>query len=406
MRSYVPDLSAGYPLGPPADDQLLSGSSKGVPWYRAVGFRTLAETVAALIVVVDQDGQCTYLNSAVQRYSGRSHADLARQGLLRLASGADRKRVLRAWARAKNENTSFEVDCRLGSRSGEFRWHLLRGMPVRSRAGGPLHWVVSCSDVHALRVAIAEAQDATELLKLVGASTDALVYAKDGQGKIVYANEATLRVLGVDADEIVGRPPVPHPARPWELLAINTNDARVVKEGKLLVAEERWTGSNGKERVFRSVKGPWARADGSVGVIGLTTDVTAEKAIQERTSHQRDLVQSVFENVPVVLWLTDDKGRIILRNNVWTSYAGGPPGEQDFSFRELIHPGDLETFLARWDATVEAGDLLECDVRVLDSLEGNSCPHRITLIPVRSSQGLITGWIGSAISLRIQDRSS
>ncbi len=51
------------------------------------------------------------------------------------------------WDRARRGGDVFELDCRLRTADGGFRWYLVRATPVRDGAGMILKWYGSCTDI-------------------------------------------------------------------------------------------------------------------------------------------------------------------------------------------------------------------------------------------------------------------
>lgn len=52
------------------------------------------------------------------------------------------------WAEAIREGKSYQLECRLkNKRTGDYRWHLCRALPVRNRAGAILRWYGTCTDI-------------------------------------------------------------------------------------------------------------------------------------------------------------------------------------------------------------------------------------------------------------------
>lgn len=380
-------------------DRRAQNGPEAEQWHGALEFRALAETIPSLVIALTASGRCIYANSTALRQAAKGSDGVMGARYLRSVDAVQRRSLLSAWRRAQASRDPFEVELKLSSPEGSWQWHLVRGAPVIAADGQANRWIVSCTNVHTLRTALAAAEDATELLKVVGASTDALVFAKDGAGRMIYANEAALKAIGATSAEVLGQVLDGHAQRGHELAEIEEHDAEVVRSGKLIVAEERWTGKDGMERIYRSTKGPWARADGTVGIIGFTVDITVEQTSKQQAREAERRFQNLFENVPTILWLTDENGRIVLRNNVWTSYTGQPNLDPDLAFVDLVHPDDLEQFLDRWDFAVDNQELLEHDVRLQDQLTGAASLHRLSLIPVYAKQGGVTGWVGSALKL-------
>lgn len=128
------------------------------------------------------------------------------------------------------------------------------------------------------------------LLRAIGESTSELIFAKDRDHRLLYANNATLRVIGKRAAEVIG-----HTDREWhddarEAQAIIDNDDHVLRTGESLRVAEIFTGPDGAERVFEGTKAPMRDESSEiVGVVGVSRDMT------ERNRQQRHLRLMVDE---------------------------------------------------------------------------------------------------------------
>lgn len=380
------------------DRSFAFDEGEDAPWYGAIEFRTLAETVPALLFVSNARGNVIYTNTAYQRYAGSAREQLLGAGYLEVLHPEDRLRAEQLWKQISVSSQPYEIEHRMRRHDGVFRWHQVRGAPVLDKFGKVLRWIGVCSDIQDLRTAVANAEDTNELLAVVGRSTDAIVFAKDASGRFVFANDATLHALEASAEEVIGATVDENANKPFEARSIDDNDARVLASGEMIIVEERWTTRAGVERIYRSTKGPWRRADGTVGIIGITTDITREAELAEQVKEQGHVYRNLVENVPFLLWLTDARGELIVRNNLWQSYSGLPANANDpITFLDLVDPGDYEDFIGRWHTCVENIDILETTVRLKDVLSDQPVLHRIVAVPVRNTHGGLSGWVGSAV---------
>jgi PAS domain S-box-containing protein len=235
---------------------LAKFSVRSDEWHGMLEFRTLAETVPALIFANNADGRQVYSNSAYQRYSGFSFSELLGLGFMRLVHPDDVAGLAERWAAVMAKGEPFEAQYRLRRHDGAYRWHVIRGGPVKDAQGNVLRWTGACTDVEDMRAAVEQARDSTEMLQSMGMLTDALVFAKDDEGRMFAANDATLAVLGRTAEEVIGQRIDLMGGSDEEVATINAADAKVMETGEVQISEEPWTGADGVTRVFRSAKGP------------------------------------------------------------------------------------------------------------------------------------------------------
>lgn len=147
---------------------------------------------------------------------------------------------------------------------------------------------------------ISEREDAlrrqTALLEAVNDGTSELIFMKDRAGRLTYTNAATLRAIGMTAEQALGSLDRDNFARPEEHEAISANDRRVLETGQTIRAvEEAYTCADGQQRVFLSTKSPLCDESGAiVGVIGVSYDITdrkqAEQALREADRHKDEFL--------------------------------------------------------------------------------------------------------------------
>ena len=295
-------------------------------------------------------------------------------GFLKLVHPDDLAEIPERWGALLAQGETWEAQYRLRRNDDEFRWHVIRGSPVKDARGTVLRWTGSCTDVHDMRAAVDEARDATELLRSMGGLTDALVFAKDEHGHMFLANDATLAVLGLSSEEVLGVPNDLLGGTLDQIATINAADAKVMSTGQVHVSEEPWTSPDGVTRIFRSVKGPWRRANGTVGMVGATVDISFERALEKRLVESEEKFQTVIDRLPVLAWMTDEQGHLTIKNTLWLDYLGLSGGAKDWAtFENLIDPVEFGNYTKEWQACVALGHLLEREINLSDKLAGKIC---------------------------------
>ncbi len=118
------------------------------------------------------------------------------------------------------------------------------------------------------------------ILQVINQSSPTPIFVKNRQGQIIYANPATLEVLGKSEAEVIG-------FRDCDLYAadaarVMANDQRVMESGKTEVVEESPDGV----RTFLGTKAPYCNEEGEViGLIGIANDISA-RVQMEREKEQ------------------------------------------------------------------------------------------------------------------------
>jgi PAS domain S-box-containing protein len=138
-----------------------------------------------------------------------------------------------------------------------------------------------------------------QLLRAVGNCSVDLIYAKDRQGRFLFANPPVLAVYGKTAEEMIGRTDVEIHHHKAQAVALMANDLRIMTTGQTEIVEEIFDVDGIGTRIFRSAKAPLRLEDDEIaGIVGVSSDITplktAEAALRQMAA---DLEGRVLKEV-------------------------------------------------------------------------------------------------------------
>jgi PAS domain S-box-containing protein len=197
-----------------------------------------------------------------------------------------------------------------------------------------------------LERANAALHESLALLRGVTESTPDLIMVKDSAGRVVMANPAQLKALGKAQSEIVGRTDRDFLGEDELAMRIMENDRRVMASGRIERVEEAVSGPEGA-RTFLSTRSPLRDVRGNVvGVIGVATDISERKRMENELREAQRFTQGLVETAPIVLYLFDHlQQRIVYATGMGLQALGYTAADLMALDREalerLVHPDDL-----------------------------------------------------------------
>jgi PAS domain S-box-containing protein len=137
------------------------------------------------------------------------------------------------------------------------------------------------------------------MLRAISELTTDLIYVKDRDSRLIFANPATLKAFGMAEAEVVGKSLAERPVAPTEAGAIIANDRRIMAAGDTETVEEVYTGASGT-RTYLSTKTPMRDELGEVvGIVGISHDITEHKRGAALLAGQKGVLEMIATGMPL-----------------------------------------------------------------------------------------------------------
>ena len=158
-------------------------------------FSDIANAMPTIVWTADPDGYTDYFNRHWYKYTGLT----AEQSIGWAWGGTihpdDLANCLQRWSNAWEKGETYEIEYRLKSADGTFRWFKGIGLPVRDTSGNITKWFGICTDIEEQKQAVLslEARYAT----IIGSLQQRIV---ELEGKLANSNPDA-RILEMNFEE-------------------------------------------------------------------------------------------------------------------------------------------------------------------------------------------------------------
>jgi PAS domain S-box-containing protein len=250
------------------------------------------DTIPAHVWSARSDGSIDSINQRLLEFFGRSMEDVLGWGWGSLVHPDDLARVVGEWQAAVATGEPMESEARLRRMDGNYRWLLIRNVPLRDKLGNIVSWYGTAIDIeerHRAEDALRRSENyLTEAQRLSHTGSWA---GAPGMGEIRYWSEECHRVLGFD-------PQVGQPRIETFFQRIHPDDqARTVdqlesagREKREFEFDYRIVHPGGGIRDIHTVGHPVFNPSGDlVEFVGTVMDITERKRAEEERERLRQV---------------------------------------------------------------------------------------------------------------------
>jgi PAS domain S-box-containing protein len=268
-----------------------------------------------------------------------------------------------------------------------------------SEAESKQRQVRATADRQAARAALAVQ---TRFLEATLSSIPDPVYAFDSNGNFAYANHALLVLLGLSADELVGRNFLELGYTPELARRLNGHIQHILDTGATIEDEIFFTSPSGVSGFFELVWGPVQAEDGTIAlIVGTSRDTTERRHLERR-------LQVLMEGIPQLVWRAIGEGHWTWCSPQWTRYTGQSEQQSaGHGWLDALHSEDREAAMQCWREAPGSGQL-RMEKRIRNATEGTYRWFQTHATPVRDESGTILEWLGTCTDIHdlreLQDR--
>ena len=270
--------------------------------------------------------------------------------------------------------------------------------PVRDADGSIVGTQVMFWDVTARHEAEEALDYERELLHALLDNVPDSIYFKDRESRFVRVSSSLVRKFGLtDQQEVIGKSDADFFSEEHARQAKN-DEQRVISTGlPLLGTTERETWFDAPDTWCITTKLPLRDKDGkTIGTFGISTDVTDRKRAEDALARERDMLRTLMDHLPDLIFVKDTEGRFVTANTAIVRVLGAKSlqdviGKTDADFA----PADLADHYAQDDQRViRSGEPLIDSEESVVGPDGKKVCLLTTKVPLHDAGGKVTGLVG------------
>lgn len=361
-------------------------------------FDSLVENLPLSVVRKDLQGRivfgnrryCQVMQSPLDSLLGKTDFDLFPAELARKYT-ADDARVL------ESHEVLNEVEEHRNSHGGVSYVHVSKG-PVYDANGDVAGIQVMFWDVTERQQAKEELDYERHLLRTLLENAPDNIYFKDKESRFIRVSRALATKFGMsDPTEVIGKTDADFFSSEHADQA-RADEIEIMRSGEAIldsVEKETWSGA--EDTWCTTNKMPFRDVNGQIiGTFGISRDVTQQKRASQALSRERDLLRTIIDNVPDLIFVKDRAGRFVAANQALLRLLGATSNEEIMGTTDYDYsPPELAcNYVADDQIVMRSGEPMFDQEEVQRDADGDELWLLTTKVPLCDSDGQVTGLVG------------
>src|SRR6266481_3362721 len=234
--------------------------------------RLIIDTIPTIVWRKLPDGSADFLNRNFREYTGLSLEDGMGWGWMNNAFHPD-DRLMEEWREALVAGKPFEKEARLRRADGQYRWFLIRAVPLRDEQNSIVKWYGTTSDIEDLK-------RAEDRVRLIIDTLPTMVWTLQPDGACDFVNQTWMDYTGLSLEQEIKEPT--RPVHPEDLPRVVEKWLADFAAGETSEDEMRLRRADGEYRWFLIRTAPLRDAYGNVAQwYGVSIDIEDRKHAEE-----------------------------------------------------------------------------------------------------------------------------
>ncbi len=158
-------------------------------------FRQLANLIPEKVSHADKNGNVTYYNQSWLDYTGLSLPELINESWRQFIHPDEENEVLISWKKSVETGSDFEAAMRVRNKSGVYKWHLSRAVPIKNEEEEIKLWIGATTEIQKIKE---EEKRKEDFLKMVSHELKTPITSIKGYVQLLLAamEQQNLKNLG------------------------------------------------------------------------------------------------------------------------------------------------------------------------------------------------------------------
>jgi PAS domain S-box-containing protein len=319
----------------------------------AATYRGLLETMRAFLVEIDQEGRVLYVSPSIREILGYTPEEYVGRIGFEIVHDDERAELFERFRKLiATMSHARGVIFRDRHKDGRFVWMSSSGRVVRA-TDGSLRVVAIVRDVTDLEQARAALRETEERFRAMAENASDLITEIDGDGTVLFVGANCRKILGVDAETLVGRrlgsTPISGRVEPED----SRRFLEAFRRGEVVHGARfdlRYHHPDGRLRWLDTTATSYHMRTGERRAVLVTRDATERVEAEQRLRQSEERYRMVAEATRDLITEQDADGRLTYASPACEAVLGYRPEELVGSdaMHHVTHPDDLERVLANF----------------------------------------------------------
>jgi PAS domain S-box-containing protein len=258
-------------------------------------FRLIAESLPALVWILNPRVELTYTNERWVTFSGLSPEEALGHSWMAAIHPDDMTRMQAELVPVVTQHTPYTTEARYRSHEGIYRWHLIQGAPIHTPLGEFKGWVGTSVDIHDLKETEDALRKSDEQLRLALQAAKMGNWSWDSATNVIKQSDQATEILGLPSGSMITPEELQKRVHPADLSRMIEATDTAMASGLPYSVQYRMRRFNDNAIIWVASQGQGTVSeDGTIVSTGILQDITESKQAEER---QQLLIRELHHRV-------------------------------------------------------------------------------------------------------------